>query len=224
MSRLAGRGWRLAGLSSAIVLLAVAPLAACSDDSDRAGGGDGGDSATTTTAPPVSIEPAPYPPNDDEELAELFDPVLEPLGLRLTRGALIDRGDGNYDESATGRHLALYAEPIDEDTYPVERYVDGIWEVTAAVTPLVFDSWSELDTYDICQEPLPSQDDREEPFPLTQVELGREDYETFDWEVGDLPSLLGYLDSHPETTLLVSNQVAASEEYREAQEAAGTDS
>ncbi|HUF85625.1 MAG TPA: hypothetical protein VMQ81_13660, partial [Acidimicrobiia bacterium] len=56
------------------------------------------------------------PPNDFEQLADIFDPKLEPLGLKLTRGALIDTAEGRYRPSDTGRHLAVYVEPTGEYT------------------------------------------------------------------------------------------------------------
>ena len=39
------------------------------------------------------------------------------------RGGLIDRSGGGYEPSATGRHLALYVEPMGERT--VDEYIDG---------------------------------------------------------------------------------------------------
>jgi hypothetical protein len=65
---------------------------------------------------PPAAAPDRYPPNNVLELKEMFDPQLEPLGLRLTRGALIERATDTYSPSSKGNHLALYVEPIGAST------------------------------------------------------------------------------------------------------------
>ena len=106
----------------------------------------------------------------------------------LTRGALIDISNDQYVPSNDGRHLALYVEPIAD--YTTEQYVDGFWTISALITPDVFARWPQLESYDICQEPLPSVDDKPEPFPITQINLTRQAAAEIDWEGGDLVDLL----------------------------------
>ena len=77
--------------------------------------------------------------------------------------------------------------PAADEAYAEADYIDGIWDLTALFTPLVFETWSGLASYDICQEPPASVDPGYEPFPMTQVELSREDFDDlcrvhlFDW-------------------------------------------
>jgi len=127
------------------------------------------------------------PPNDFDALAQMFDDELEPLGLRLTRGALIDTSSG-YEESDTGRHLAVYVEPTGE--YATADYVDGIVPSAQAFLPEVFERWDRLETFDVCQEPLPGADDREEPPPVTQLYASREEAAEIDWTTVDLGQLV----------------------------------
>jgi hypothetical protein len=173
------------------------------------------------TLPPDTDDPT-LPPNDVAQLKAIFDPLVEPYGLHLTRGALIDLSDG-YVPSDTGTHLALYVEPTDDEAYTEADYIDGIWDLTALVTPLVFDTWSGLATYDICQEPRQSDDPAYEPFPVTQVELSREAAEGYDFETGDLPSLVNYLLSTKGTRLLVGPDLKDTEAYQAVLEESGYD-
>lgn len=166
-------------LLTAAVLLLIGPAAACGDDE-----GDG------ATADSVEAQTSgdDFPPNDVDALAEVYDPMFEVDGLVLTRGALIDRSDGGYETSDTGTHLALYVEPTGDQTD--EEYLDLLVDTTARVTPQVFSEWGSVETYDICQEPLPEVDDREEPVPVTQVEITREAAADIDFEALDLAELL----------------------------------
>lgn len=156
-----------------LVAVVVAAIAAA---------GCGGDGGAERRA-----EDRGYPPNDFEALAELFDPQLAPMGLRLARGALIDEADG-YVESDTGTHLALYAEPVGE--YTTADYLEGLNDLTALLTPQVFERWPELVSYDICQEPPQDQDPRPEPRAYTQVQFNRHQAQTVDWEEFDAVQML----------------------------------
>jgi hypothetical protein len=174
---------------AAVAFVAVAALiplglAGCGDDSSDTA------APPPTGAPDATIATEEFPPNDFEELAAVFDPMLEPMGLVLTRGALIDRTDGGYERSDTGTHLALYVEPIDEASYTLDDYVIGVYDVTALVTPYVFERWTEIESYDICQEPPNAEDPSAEPFPVSQVEIDRASSDAFDWDGGDLEALL----------------------------------
>jgi hypothetical protein len=203
---------------AALVAVGVLVLASCGDDS------------TGTGVPaPVSTDQAapglpPYdasqqlPPNDVAALRRLYDPVLEPLGVRLTRGALIDTTDNRYQPSNDGRHLALYVEPVGE--YSNEQYVDGFWTISALVTPDVFARWPQLESYDICQEPLPSVDDDPEPFPLTQINLTREAAAQVDWQDGDLVDLLVLSRTNDDAKVIVNREIRATPTYQAAEQAA----
>ena len=133
-------------------------------------------------------DPGQYPPNDAEALAEIFDPIVAPYGVRFTRGSLNDTSEGGYRSSDTGNHLAIYVEPI--GFYNDDDYIDGLYTITAAVTPFVFEMWGGLTSYDICQEPHPADDDSPVPPLVTQVNIEREASESYDWESGDLQSML----------------------------------
>jgi len=137
------------------------------------------------------------PPNDLEQLADIFDPELEPLGLKLTRGALIDTGEGRYRPSDTGRHLAVYVEPSGE--YTPAEYAEGIVPSAQVFLPAVFDRWPDLKTMDVCQEPLPGEDDRKEPPPVTQLYVSRAEASDVDWERVTLTELLASTEPARET-------------------------
>jgi hypothetical protein len=191
-----------------------------------------GSDAGTGSVSPVSTEPAadglpPYdgsqqlPPNDVAALRRLYDPALEPLGVRLTRGALIDTSNNRYVPSNEGRHLALYVEPI--GAYSNEQYVTGFWEISALITPDVFARWPQLASYDICQEPLPGVDDDPEPFPLTQINLTREAASEIDWENGDLVDLLALSRTNDDVKVIVNRDIRATSAYQAADRAARAD-
>ena len=150
----------------------------------------------------------------------LYDPVLEPLGVRLTRGALIDISNEQYVRSNEGHHLALYVEPISD--YSNDQYVAGFWNVTALITPDVFARWPDLESYDICQEPLPSVDDGPEPFPITQINLTREAAATIDWTNGELVDLLVAARTNEDVRVVVNREVRESPTYAAADGAART--
>jgi hypothetical protein len=195
---------RRAVVGCAAALVMVVGTAACGDDAPRAdpasGGTEGGGSgsgpdptfsrveADAALLPPID-SPDPLPPNDAAALARQYAPLLDELGLRLTRGALIDRSDGGYVVSDEGTHLALYVEPVGDD-HTAEQYLDGLWHLSAVLTPDVFARYTDVVSYDICQEPLPDVDPRPEPFPVTQVEVTREGSAAMDWAGGSLVDLL----------------------------------
>ncbi|MCU0268783.1 MAG: hypothetical protein MUF83_09055 [Acidimicrobiales bacterium] len=180
-------GTRLAA-RLAVALLAVLALASipgCSDDGDEATTGTGATGQPTLPAPDGSA----LPPDDVDALGELYDPVLAAHGVVLTRGVLVDTSGGGYERSDEGTHLALYVRPVGPRT--PDRYVEGIYELAALLSPDVFARWPGLQTYDICQEDA----DATEPLgaevgALTQVELPRAVAEEFDWATGDLGDLV----------------------------------
>ena len=202
----------------ALVVLLAAGAAACGDDDGAEGVPQTVDPASTTTDPP----PGSLPPQDATDLEEIYGEALADLGLRLTpRGGLIDRSDGGYVSSPTGRHLALYVEPIADERTP-DQYIDGIRSV-AVVFSDVFDRWPALETYDVCQEPPdPGGDQDEEPPPVTQIELTRDEAEAIDWEAVSVVDLVrGSLASPRTLALRVSPELAGDPAYEEILEAAG---
>ena len=151
------------------------------------------------------------PPNDFEELAAMFDDELEPLGLQMTRGALVDT-TGGYEESDTGRHLAVYVEPTGE--YTTADYADGIVPSAQVFLPEVFERWDRLETFDVCQEPLPGDDDRKEPPPVTQLYLSREEAAEIGWATVDLAELVAATEpARRDFRLYVADPVASDPSY-----------
>lgn len=161
-----------------------------------------GGSDDTGSAPSTVAAPAELPPAAALDLEELYGDALADLGLRLTdRGGLIDRSGGGYQPSATGTHLALYVEPIGERT--AEEYVEGIRSV-AVVFADVFERWSGLESYDVCQEPAedaPTPNDQPyddtEPLPVTQIELTREQADAIDWSTVTVAELIAASKQDP---------------------------
>lgn len=195
-------------LGSAAVL--ALGLAACGDDAD--------DTADREIAPEATADD--FPPSDFEELAAIYDPMLEEHDLVLTRAEVIDRTDGQYEPSPTGTHLALYVEPTGEQSN--QEYLDLLVQTTAEVTPQVFAEWGSIESYDICQEPLPSEDDSEEPIPVTQVEITRDAAADIDYEALDLPELLAIsnLQANPPVRVYADPRLKALPEWAEASDAA----
>jgi hypothetical protein len=128
---------------------------------------------------------AALPPPDRAALVRIFRPLVAPLGLRLTRAALVDADD---HRSPTGTHLALYVEPV--ATYTPAQYVDGVVTVTQVFLPRVFRRWGGLRSFDVCQEPPASVDASAEPPPETQVFVRRRGVRAVDWRNVDLAEIL----------------------------------
>jgi hypothetical protein len=145
----------------------------------------------------------------------MFDPQLKPLGLRLARGALIERSTTTYSPSSKGGHLALYVEPIGR--YSNAQYLDGVVEVTRLFAPEIFDRWPGLESFDVCQEPLSSVDASDEPPAVTVVDLTEEQARAIDWDDVDLADLLAAsMRKPPEMTLRVDPKLEESPAYKRA--------
>jgi hypothetical protein len=126
------------------------------------------------------------PRNDKAAIERVFKPALERLGVRLTRGALLDLKTAK--PSAKGTHLAVYVEPTGDFT--PEDYARGLVKTLRAFLPAAFERWGGLKSFDLCQEPLPAADSRPEPPPVTKVELTRSASRTVRWDNLDLVGLL----------------------------------
>jgi len=126
------------------------------------------------------------PPNDKAAIERVFAPQLKRLGVHLTRGALIDLKTAK--PSAAGKHLAVYVEPTGD--YTPDQYARGTLTTLRVFVPKAFERWGGLESFDICQEPLPATDTRPEPPPVTKVTLTRHASDTVKWKNADLPRLL----------------------------------
>ena len=201
-----------------LVVLLAAGASACGDDDGAEGVPQTIDPASTTTDPP----PGNLPPQDALDLEEIYGDALAELGLRLTpRGGLIDRSGGGYVSSPTGRHLALYVEPVAAGR-ATEEYIEGIRDV-AVVFSDVFERWPGLEGYDVCQEPPdPGGDQGEEPPPVTQIEFTREQADAIDWDgVTVLDLVRGSLAEPRTLALRVSPELANHPAYQAILDEAG---
>jgi hypothetical protein len=152
--------------------------------------------ATLTVVPSAGAHvhaASDLPPAGRAALARLFDPQLAPLGLRTTRAALQD--PDRYERSAQGTHLAIYVEPIAPG--PVDRavYVRNIVKVARIFLPFVYDRWSDLKSFDVCQEPEPALDPRPVPAPVTQLVASRAGAAAVKWKHATLATLLAKADA-----------------------------
>jgi hypothetical protein len=208
---------RLGALTLAVALAAGA--AACGDDDGAEGAPQTIDPASTTTDPPAGS----LPPPTALELEPLYGDALEAIGMRLTdRGGTIDRSGGGYAASPSGTHLALYVEPIGSDR-TTEEYIEGIRDVALVFSDL-FDRWPALESYDVCQEPPdPNGDQEQEPLPVTQIELTREESDAVDWTNVTVVDLVrASRATPPELALRVSSELANDPAYTAiVEEAAG---
>lgn len=155
-----------------IALVALLVVGACGDDD---------------TEPAAAL-----PENDEAALIAILDPLVEPLGQHVTRVGLYDL-DAGFVSDDEGDHLAIYVEPIDPagEGWDDTRYVETLAPGMAAVTPYVFETWSGLQSMDLCQEPPQADAPEPEPPVETQVLLHRQDSDRIDWASVDLADLLG---------------------------------
>jgi hypothetical protein len=137
------------------------------------------------------MAPAPaagkdLPPPSLAKLKKLFKADVKPLGLRVTRGML--QNLETYQEDPEGTHLALYVEPIDSD-YSNADYLENFTKLTHEFVPAVFKRWKDLESFDICQEPI--DDPRDVPPPTTQIFVTRNALDRVGkWKKADLTELL----------------------------------
>jgi len=126
------------------------------------------------------------PPHERDDIAEIFDPALKKLGLRMTRASLQDLE--SYRSSPTGTHLATYVEPINPDGVDDDFYLERIVETARVFLPRVFKEWSDLEGFDVCLEPvdIPTP----VPPPVSQVQVDRKTAKTIKWRRADLADLM----------------------------------
>jgi hypothetical protein len=163
------RGRRRLGVAAAGLLVA-AVVAACSS-------GSGGGSSSGADA---------LPANDKAAIERVFAARLERLGVRLTRGALVDLKTGKPSDKGT--HLAVYVEPT--GAFTPDDYARETVPTLRVFIPTAFERWGGLESFDICQEPLPALDTRPEPPPETKVNLTKKASGEVRWDGLDLERLL----------------------------------
>ena len=159
-------------LLASVVAVAVL-LAGCSGDDD----------AATSEA-----DRDRFPPGTADALRPLFADELGALELRLTRASLVAT-ETDYSPSRRGTHLAVYVEPT-SGSYSNADYITGLHRATDVFAPEVFERWPGLESFDVCQEPRPGDDDRETPTPLTQVNLTRAQAAEIDWDRADAATVV----------------------------------
>lgn len=166
-----------------------------------------------TTEAPDDESNDMYPPGDEPSLAAIVDPMVVDLGVSFTYGSLIDRtAGGTYEASATGDHLAIYVEPINND-YTDAEFVANTWELAARLTPYLFERYPGIHSYDICQEPRTAEDDSARPPPFTQLDIFRPEAEAIDWENGRLASLISAAADEPTLTLRLDDRLQQIPEF-----------
>jgi hypothetical protein len=102
--------------------------------------------------------------------------------------------------------------------------------VSRIFLPRVFKEWQDLESFDVCQEPVPGVDDRESPPPVTQLLVSRKGAKRVRWPKATLQDILEAAQlppgSPPESTrdffLFVNAALAKQPAYLAASAAATT--
>lgn len=202
--------------AAVIAVVSVLVAGACGSDAATPPGPAAPPTGAVTTG---DVDPGRFPPATGAELAAIFDPLLEPLGLRFARGSLIAPERGVYEPVADGTHLAVYVEPT--GAYTTADYATGLVEVARVFLPLVFERWEGLASFDVCQEPPPAVDDSAAPPSVTIIDLTRDQAAAVDWSDLDLAGLLAAADGL--RRVFVSPDVAADPVFVDAARRAGVD-
>ena len=125
------------------------------------------------------------PPSARSDLVAIFRKKVAPLGLRVTRAALVNP---KQKRDPNGTHLAIYVEPT--GAYTPDDYLAGTVTVSRVFLPYVFQRWKHLKSFDVCQEPHPDVDDRKVPVPETQVYATRAGAKLVDWPTANLATMI----------------------------------
>jgi hypothetical protein len=137
-------------------------------------------------APGAPAQTGSLPPSSREELAKIFDPQLEKLGLRTTRAGLQDLQ--TYEFTETGTHLAVYVEPIETEGIEDAFYVDRVASSAKVFLPRVFRRWPGLESFDVCIEPV--EIPTPTPPPVTQIFVTDDTVASVKWKRADLATLV----------------------------------
>ncbi len=137
----------------------------------------------------------------------MFDPLFEPLDQQVTRIGLYDLSRG-FVRDDNGTHMAIYTEPIDPEGagWDTTRYVESIAPNMAVCNPFIFDTWSSIQSMDVCQEPPQAEFPEPEPPIVTQVQISRADYNLIDWDAVDLTALMAARELSPQTVRVRGNE------------------
>jgi hypothetical protein len=169
-----------------VLAIAAVGLAACGSDAPVASSSGSSSSSGTTptswstysdpaaTARTIHVSPGSaldLPPRSEQALRALYTEPVAAMGLRLTRASVI--------QLDTGPHLQLYVEPVGAATN--EDYISRIVPTAKVVAPDAFTTWTDLATFDMCQEPPPGVDDSAEPVSVTVLFMTRAQVESVDW-------------------------------------------
>jgi len=141
---------------------------------------------TAVPTSPASAAGTNLPPPTLAALQKKFDPQVKALGLRVSRGML--QSLETYEQDPQGTHLALYVEPI-KPGYTHAQYLENFTKLTHTLVPAVFEKWTGLQSFDICQEPV--DDPRAVPPPVTQIFVQRNALDRVgNWRRANLTQLL----------------------------------
>ena len=180
-------------------------------------GGDGGGDRSAPDAP--AGRRADAPGNVLSQFKQRYDAALAPYGFRVSRaGFTSDVSSESY--AAGGHHLAVYAVPTRK--LADEEYVAAIGPVAKVFLPEVFDRYPELQSFDVCEEPISDED---EPRPRTQLVISADQAKLVDWSSTTTESLVRGTRSTPNTgNLFVDDDLTTSTAWRAVLSAAGVPS
>jgi hypothetical protein len=178
---------RLLPLAVALVLVACAesePISVTTSTTEADPMVTTTSSAAAKSTSTSTISEETLPPHELAELAAIFDPIVDPLGYRVSRAALIVRS--TYQVDPDGDHLAIYLAPLDDIT--PEQFAADLTPIVTRFVPEVFERWPDLLSFDVCQEPFASE--AETPPSLTLVDVTRRAAAQVDWSGIELSGLI----------------------------------
>lgn len=168
----------------------------------------------TTVLVTTTLAPGALPPHLYADLEPLLAPLVAPLGFVVTRASLVELG--TYENSPEGTHLAVYVEPDEEHT--PDQVATLTTRLAAALLPEVFDRWSGLESFDVCQEPYAPGDGATPPTD-TLLDVSREVALGIDWDTVTLAELIAA--AGPGLRLYAAEHIRASDTWSAAEAAAG---
>jgi hypothetical protein len=130
-------------------------------------------------------------------------------GSRLQAlGWTIQRSEVHHSDmpgvSAPGKHhLAVYVRPVGHKT--PAQYIDGLATVSRVFLPDVFNRWPGLLSFDVCEEPAADVDPSDEPKPVTQILVTRQQAAAVDWAKATPVDVVAAGTKHPNTIVLYAS-------------------
>ena len=144
------------------------------------------------------------PPKAEADIAEVVQRFFDPLGLEFTYGSV--------DDFPGGPHLAMYVEPTGPATD--QEYLDRLLASGAAVVPAIFEAYPDLNSLDICQEPVPTgPDDDPRPTPRTILVLTKRQSDRLDWDTATLADVIVAVRAGRGTEVRVDDAIEALPDY-----------